>query len=385
MGLLRFLLAFSVLIVHTLGYSAPVQLLDFNYIHSTTAVEIFFVISGFYMQMVLSEKYTASHLGENYIIKFYLSRYSRLFPIYFLCVILTATFLLLTIDSFDHAEYRSSPLIALEIIANLPNSIETVLLQIYILFTNMFMFFQDAVLNLGVEGDQVFATIIKPDESDVYVPSSLLVPPAWSLGVELSFYIIAPFLLKIKNSYLISCFLILMALKVFFIMSGPLSDLYYRSFHFVLGYFLLGAISYRYKDKLKFFKTDKFNTIRLLYAYAFVITITLFSPYQGLNYSPLIVCSFGVFLPSLFYATKNIKIDRWIGELSYPVYIFHMLIYMVVANNWIKFDQVAVALNVNHVQIIQLVTIVFTLLISIFLVLIEAKYINPVRRRLFEK
>jgi peptidoglycan/LPS O-acetylase OafA/YrhL len=31
-------------------------------------------------------------------------------------------------------------------------------------------------------------------------------------------------------------------------------------------------------------------------------------------------------LPSLFHFTKDWRIDRWIGELSYPTYIGHMLV-----------------------------------------------------------
>jgi peptidoglycan/LPS O-acetylase OafA/YrhL len=40
---------------------------------------------------------------------------------------------------------------------------------------------------------------------------------------------------------------------------------------------------------------------------------------------------FILFLPLLFVQTKDNKVDRYIGELSYPVYIVHIFVIMFVS------------------------------------------------------
>ena len=40
---------------------------------------------------------------------------------------------------------------------------------------------------------------------------------------------------------------------------------------------------------------------------------------------------FIVFLPLLFVQTKDNKVDRYIGELSYPVYIVHIFVILFVS------------------------------------------------------
>ncbi|MEY9528848.1 peptidoglycan/LPS O-acetylase OafA/YrhL [Bradyrhizobium japonicum] len=72
MGLLRLLLALAVVGDHVLP--------PFPWLRLTTgvmAVEVFFVVSGFYMQMVLSQRYASAGA-------FYLSRAFRIFPTYWL-------------------------------------------------------------------------------------------------------------------------------------------------------------------------------------------------------------------------------------------------------------------------------------------------------------
>lgn len=82
MGVIRFLLALAVVYGHAAGASiiAPYTP-TFGYfpIDPVTAVQMFFVISGFYMSLVLTEKYRAL---DGWLWKFYLNRYSRLMPSY---------------------------------------------------------------------------------------------------------------------------------------------------------------------------------------------------------------------------------------------------------------------------------------------------------------
>ena len=82
MGTTRLLLAFAVIFSH--AASAKIiphyyAVLGYHPVDATIAVQMFFVISGFYMSLILP-KYRA--LGHGWIWKFYASRYARLMPAY---------------------------------------------------------------------------------------------------------------------------------------------------------------------------------------------------------------------------------------------------------------------------------------------------------------
>lgn len=106
---------------------------------------------------------------------------------------------------------------------------------------------------------------------------------------------------------------------------------------------------------------------------------------MGGAFSVVLVIICGLYLPSLFHATKSSKIDRYIGEASYPIYIFHILLYMMAANNWRTFGWVATVLNIDHFQLIALLTLTATVTFSAFFVWIELTFVNPIRSRVFER
>jgi peptidoglycan/LPS O-acetylase OafA/YrhL len=75
-GLIRVMLAYSIV----LGHSASVH--GYFIVPTNAAVTLCFIVSGFYMAMVLAEKYT----GENRLRQFYSNRVLRLYPTYFISV-----------------------------------------------------------------------------------------------------------------------------------------------------------------------------------------------------------------------------------------------------------------------------------------------------------
>ena len=79
MGVLRVMLALFVVIDHS-GAFPGLQLPG-----AVFAVKIFFVISGFYMTMILNKKYTGSGSYSLFIT----NRFLRIFPIYWVVVGLT--------------------------------------------------------------------------------------------------------------------------------------------------------------------------------------------------------------------------------------------------------------------------------------------------------
>jgi peptidoglycan/LPS O-acetylase OafA/YrhL len=81
MGLIRFLLAMAVVAAH----SAPI--LGLTLVGGKIAVQSFFVISGFYISLILNEKYPAGTRGT---LLFYGNRFLRIYPIYWAVLLLTA-------------------------------------------------------------------------------------------------------------------------------------------------------------------------------------------------------------------------------------------------------------------------------------------------------
>ena len=79
MGVLRLLLALTVL-----NWHYPVTPYYYNFIFSRAAVFVFMMISGFYIAMVLNEKYGASTSG---ILTFYGNRVLRLMPPYWVALV----------------------------------------------------------------------------------------------------------------------------------------------------------------------------------------------------------------------------------------------------------------------------------------------------------
>jgi len=93
MGLLRLFLAVSVIAGHS-----GTTVFGFKGIGAWYAVNFFFIISGLYLAMVLNEKYK-----EKVAIYFYISRVLRLFPVYYVGVLLAIFVSYRAIgDFFDH-------------------------------------------------------------------------------------------------------------------------------------------------------------------------------------------------------------------------------------------------------------------------------------------
>jgi peptidoglycan/LPS O-acetylase OafA/YrhL len=365
--------------------------------------------------MVLAEKYTKNRLGSHWIRKFYEARYFRLFPAYFICLVLSILYFFTKTD-FDLSEYSEIPTGYINKVFELPTTPRNILLWIWFMFSNVFMFFQDFVLLIYVAGKQSFFSL-REIGGDFYLPSAMLMPQAWSIGIEILFYLVAPLILGWKTRYLLLIGGSLLLAKIVIICLQPhdvlnmrfwyetfptlvqekqslkniganlgwRSDIVYRFFPFELPYFLLGGLAFRYREKLnvfseKDFKGGKFFQILLVYFLVFIITMVL--PGKGYDYSIPLILFTGILIPSFFFVTSQVKFDNFIGELSYPVYIFHILCLIYSANTWKKFDSVAIYLNIDHNQLITVMTIFLTLGISILYALIERYFINPLRQKI---
>jgi peptidoglycan/LPS O-acetylase OafA/YrhL len=99
----------------------------------------------------------------------------------------------------------------------------------------------------------------------------------------------------------------------------------YRFFPFELSFFLFGRIAYEIYFRIKDIKWPRIVLICLL---AFTLAWTLLFDRIALPGIKYAYFSFMVLaIPFLFHLTREWKRDRWIGELSYPIYICHMLVF----------------------------------------------------------
>lgn len=302
MGTFRLLLAVSVVFYHSYGYFM---------VGGVLAVQLFYIISGYLISYVLIEcgRYTNIYL-------FYANRLLRLLPIYWIVCSMTLAIVSLALILFGQTHPITTTYFSVDAVGKIALVLTNLLLigQDWILFTG----FNDGTLHLTTNFRQ----------SEVQVWQGLLVPQAWSLGVELSFYLIAPFILK-KRSTILLLFCGSLFLRVVLIYSGiGMQDPWtYRFFPCELALFLAGAGSHQYLSKIykDFALLNKnFNTVITFLVVCVCCCFHMFPIAQISNF-----LLFGIVLlslPFMFAFQNENSWDKKLGELSYPVYITHMLV-----------------------------------------------------------
>lgn len=168
----------------------------------------------------------------------------------------------------------------------------------------------------------------------------LLVQQAWTLQLELLFYLLAPLFVNVSNRifllffaiYLIGTFGLLFPFHV--ISNTTITYLFLKD----LLFFLLGMTSYRFLYKRMYASAIKPQvTITILLAFLFYIFFYNVIPfkYPLLFFSITDILYFAIFvcaLPFIFFLTSYSIVDGLIGELSYPVYITHFFIIKFLSN-----------------------------------------------------
>lgn len=293
MGLIRVLLAVCVIIGHTATRG-------FYTIDGSIAVEAFYIISGFYMSMILNEKY----VGKGSYKLFITNRFLRLYPIYYAVIILSLVFIFCT---GTWSMPNLSPLTIL-----------------YLVFVNVLILFMDWVVFMGLNraGDLYFTSSFLNTNPKVH--TFLLVPQAWTLSIEIAFYLIAPFFLRRGVKIIVAIILVSFLARVVAYRFGYNYDPWtYRFLPFEFAFFFMGNISYRLYNCIK---AKPFKTIGYV-ALGLALATSMFYELVSLPRQKFIfLFLFAALVPFIFNLTKKWKWDAWIGDLSYPVYIVHFLI-----------------------------------------------------------
>lgn len=348
MGILRTLLALSVVLIHTYGQV---------FVSGQDAVQLFYVISGFLISYVLLEAKSYPDLKL-----FFLNRYLRLYPIY----ILVAALVLCTYWIVGGVWY-----VDISFLRQLPTSADLVLL-----LSNLFIFGQDWVMFMAADQGHLSFT---EDFSKSALPlaKGLLVPQAWTLGLELTFYLVAPFVLTRKN--LIVFLLVgsvLLRLYLINIGIGYQDPWVYRFFPTELALFLGGALAHQillpyYRKVLK----EKLQQYSKIITYTLIVFTLIYAQISlDTTFKKILLYSGFIFLlPFIFLFQDQNKVDKWIGELSYPIYINHMLVMF-----WVAYAAEQLALPVNNIYY-PIVVIVFSVLFAIILNMIVQSWVEKIR------
>ena len=305
MGIYRFLLALNVVIFHLLGVPAI----------GPYAVFSFFVLSGFLMTLVMKESYGYSISGFS---KYALNRFLRLFPIYWLLLFITLLSIIIIGDDNSRSFHQAM---------FLPKTISE-------WFGNLSLIFWSE----------------KPIE---VIPR--IAPATWALTIELFFYLIIGLGISSTKASTILWFGLSLCYTIYFNLTV----------HIGLGYgtvwlaslpFSLGALAYHFREEI--IKTIRSLRVNVLLFIVYVSNLLLAS-FSSVLFGEDISWKVG-FLASvlnlavsafltvyLFHIDKtlNRSWNTFLGNLSYPVYVFHWggaLIAAAVFDDFVKESRVLI-------------------------------------------
>jgi peptidoglycan/LPS O-acetylase OafA/YrhL len=322
MGFLRLTLALLVVYYHAGGFMQRGVLPD-----GRAAVQLFYVISGFYMALVLNEKYRTPAMNWT----FYSNRFFRLWPPMMVVAALTlATFVVLDkvllfnlemgLGSFLE-QLRALPASALALIA----------------ITNVTVLGQDWIWFMGFDpaGITLSANLLDPARNGA---SYLINHPTFTVAIEATFYLISPFIARRPARLAIAIAAAGLVYQVA-VRLAPIDHTMW-GYQFVLSatyFYFLGVAAYKAFAWLAQLPADATLPRRLarlepaILVAAAIAALLAWNLTPGSNLSMALILA--AVLPLLFRRTRRNALDRKVGELSYGVYLVHFPLYLVVRNS----------------------------------------------------
>jgi peptidoglycan/LPS O-acetylase OafA/YrhL len=300
MGVMRVVLALSVASAH---YNLALPLAGFIpfHGHGGFSVSAFFVISGFYMALVLSGKYATRGL-----VAFYKGRALRLLPTLWAGLALSAV--LAVLSGTTSILYWAVPL------ANAGAS-----------FADAPLWQQLAVISANT-------TSLGTDALGIANRFDLtLFPPGWSLSVEIMFYALVPLLVGLRTSHLAALALASLALRLGMLAMGS-TDYLWQCVFFPnqLVFFIAGMLGFRVYGAVKTWSAaPRIGAAALAAFVAFWLGMDhLGAPTNGLLLGYCL--GLAIAMPFIFTAFEKAAWDRALGEWSFALYVMHFPAYKVV-------------------------------------------------------
>jgi len=315
MGLLRYLLAVAVVVAH----SAPIAGLPL--LGGGLAVKLFFLVSGFYMGLILSEKYQALPGG---IGLFYSNRFLRIFPVFWLVLAVELALMPLWQATLAGGDPRWTLWREAWAAGGEGGVLLAALSQAALAGTEVFSLFSWSPERgwFWHEGGSL-------PEQGVRGWAFLAMPHSWTLSCELFFYLLAPALNRLGTAALAGLLgaTILATWWLLGLLPSALAEVAADFFGPAqMGFFLAGMLAYRlhvvglYAGWRRFLAPAAILALfAAVLAHGWLATLSHRLSLWGL----FVLATFA--LPALFEWSRRLRWDRAVGELSYPVYLVHLL------------------------------------------------------------
>lgn len=307
MGIIRFLLACSVVIAHAH------QSIGIPILNAGVCVETFFIISGFYMALVLETKYRTDWRA------FWLNRWFRIAPTYYMILVASLGVY------FAASLWKHHPIDRLNFFVTAFRDNAWGVLALGTLPQISILGLQWPLLQIYTPGHGLawvgFSTM---GDTSIMMERFLFVPQAWSVGVELMFYLIVPFLNRLSTGKLAAIALASYALKIslrFSLSGGLLSKYDQVALPPQLCLFILGMMACRYRHAILSVVPKRWGPIALT---LWVLCFTIFELFPFNPTETLFQLFSASILPVVFDWSKSLAWDGWIGDLSYPIYMSHI-------------------------------------------------------------
>jgi peptidoglycan/LPS O-acetylase OafA/YrhL len=151
-----------------------------------------------------------------------------------------------------------------------------------------------------------------------------MIPPAWSLAIELQFYMIAPFVVARDIRIVLAVLVVSLAFR-FSLLDSDFVVWRYAYAPADACFFMMGVASHRLSqliDAPRLFRKAGLLAIVALPVLAYACDL---SAEKDLDVASLWVfyVAFAAALPFLFFLSRHSHIDRVVGDVSYPLYVSH--------------------------------------------------------------
>ena len=330
-GVFRLFLAFNVVAFHILSVPSI----------GPFAVYSFFILSGLLMTTIMHNTYGYSFSGFK---KYAMNRFLRLYPVYWSLLLVAVAMMFFVGNSFYSAFHTR---------INMPQNIS------------------EWLANL---------TMIYPDYNPVNYPVRLA-PATWALTIEIFYYLLIGLGLS-KNKWISTLwFSLSLGYVIFNVIMGRFTAGYGNVTSASLP-FSIGAMIYWYKDEIMVVIRRISPAYFLIFTTLFILNLVVITIAQILfpeeawkfgtvgTYANLFLTTFLIVIlleDGRRFVSK--KVDKIMGDLSYPVYIFHWS--AAAFASWLIYDDVRKGFNIDGLMVF-LLGCVITILVS----LIVNKFVN---------
>lgn len=309
MGIVRLALALAVMCTHLGAFPGYAGMTGGQ------AVQCFFIISGFYMAMIINERYG---VGAAQYRAFLGSRALRIYPLYLLVLGLS---LLASLAIGRRNDAGGLLLLADDADTGIMNPLTKGLFAAasLLLVGISWLSFHTAV-DAESGGLRLLPYAYgEPHPGNVY----FVMPQAWTLDLEVTFYCLAPLILRRRG--LVAAMLAASLGADVLLRAGVLGEHAMRNtLPAQLWLFCLGALAYGAYARLK--DSAQLGRLQQTAFWASLGLVGLFGLLPGPVGEFLGLLAFAACLPLVFLYSRHDRRDRTLGELSYPIYLSHFLV-----------------------------------------------------------